>query len=624
MPGKGKKPRPQTFSLRADAQATGVVGWTSTWVVPSGGTLPPQGPFATPYPPPTLGSRGSIVQDAVFGHRIVRISDASDALHNTHSYSSRSALNYDNTQLLFDIGGVGWVVRGFTPSTLAVGSDWTVPAPSPLVDPMIWDFSGSHNTRLYGSIAGSRDASRYFWRADVGDAGLTTLTNSTFSTNVRVSGTITTSTSSTSFKSTTIVSPITDMTQHFFVNQLLHFTSGPRAGEEQIISAFASGTGTFTTAAFTGAPNVGDAFYVTPAGYNTQFDASPDGTYLAVGVAHEDGQGQDNPHILVVYNTSTQAIQRVRYFSQADFNNQTPMGIHRLGFDRAPGSTKIWVDVNGAGQTFVLYDFQSDSATAVNASLGHEDASADDRMVCTGTLGIGIRSANTPATVVDCFISPDKSFNGQTATGAPFIDYHQSWGETYTRPNEFTNSGSLSFAPSMTNTGWVADGAPIYRWDNFRDLYVGRMLDLVDASGSLSNLPAVWDTTGVLTFMGTGKASITGSGQWAYDSTASSGKGSLWVRANADKDLTSAGNSGIVAAFDWRVGQDEIFIVDLTAANPARLLARCKTYNWASFLGVDPTVSETRGSMSRDGKFVVFASTWGNTQRVDVFVAEMR
>lgn len=580
-------------------------------------------PNATPSTPPTLPGKGGRVTDTVYGATIIQLTDATDGTFNSHSYSSRSAFNYNNTYVLLTLGGT-YKVRAFNPTTLVVGGDTTIPTNLGILEPMIWDQSGSRNTRLYGAVTSAVEANRFFWYWNVGDANQTQFPNSDFHTNLQVAGTVASATSSTSF-TLTITEPITDMTQEFFVNQTLAFTSGVNNGLSSQVTAFNHATGAMTVAAFGGAtPGVGDTVYVAPRGYNNQFDASPNGRYLALGVAHEDGQGQDDAHILVVYDTQTQAITRVRYFSQADYGGNSAIGIHRLGFDRTAGSTKIWVNLNGNINALLLYDFSADTVTFVNSSPQHEDASADSRLVQpspTASDGSHVtRTTAAPSTTTTVYTPPTKTYSGRTS--APMLlDNHDSWTNAVLDSTHFFISGSLSFSPALVNTGWVSDTAPVYRYDNYL-LLDSRTLHLANSSGVNDNLGEVWDGAAVLTYKGNAKANITGSGQWAYDPTGSAGNGQLWVRGSSDEDLTLAGNSGIVAAFDWRVGQDEIVQVNVNTGVSVQV---CKTYDRDDKVGggVTNTNGDIRGSASPDGKFVVFTSTWGNRQRVDVFAVQI-
>lgn len=171
--------------------------------------------------------------------------------------------------------------------------------------------------------------------------------------------------------------------------------------------------------------------------------------------------------------------------------------------------------------------------------------------------------------------------------------------------------------PASTGTTVVL---PLYRIDSL----LTKMNSLQHPTPE--NLGEVWSTQTKLTYMGTAKSSIVAAGQWAYDPTGSGGQGTLWVRAALDQDLSISANTRVVSVFDWRCLLDEIvicYIDEAPTGNAQKWRRLTKVYSRTSGPGASETSWTPRASLSPDGRFVIFCSTWGDRSRRDIFAVVM-
>lgn len=563
--------------------------------------------YATPDPPALPGKGGTFIEP-VFGNTIIQLTDATDGTAIGATYSSQFCLNSDSTYFLATIDG-SWRTIAFNPTTYAPGAKTTI-NPQPQGWPR-WDVTGTSPNTCYYMDTGSGETNRKIriWNPATGTA--TTLKD--FASVLRRPGVVTSSTSATQFVDSNFVSPVSDMTPHYEVGQKVIFTSGALNGQIQAITAYSTG-GNFTTAAFTGTPAVGDTFAVYPAGFVTTFVTSVDAQFFVVGLSQFGGQ--DTGHVLYSWDRQSDT-SRVFHYSAAQFGGQT-RGWHQMQMDKTPGSRLVWTSITSytelvinAETGAIVHDF--------GVALGHADTSIGGWFAHTGGSGTtnskgSIQHISDPPTGYDFVVLPLK--NGATDF---LVGRHIGFGLDGTKAILSTFLTPLGLQEAIY-TSFVADGPPIYRIDSL----LTKMNSLQHPTPE--NLGEVWSTQTKLTYMGTTKASIVAAGQWAYDPTGNGGQGTLWVRAALDQDLSISANTRVVSVFDWRCLLDEIvicYIDEVPTGNAQKWRRLTKVYSRTSGPGASETSWTPRASLSPDGRFVIFCSTWGDRMRRDIFAVVM-
>jgi hypothetical protein len=580
------------------------------------------------YPAPTLpGAAGGTFVEPEFGRRVMQVTANASGGVSMHSYSSRSPFSRNSTRVLFKTEGTGWLVRAVDPAAFSLGAQMSNLGAAVYQDPLLWDWSGDHETRLYGAWHGigsdpEADGYRQFVYLDadtysgVGSAVLL----KDFSSNLRLDGVVTSGSNNTTFvhNAGAPTSPITDFATHWFTGQKIRFatdtTTVALRGQRYTISSYDAGTRTIvTTGAMAATPASGDTFYVYPAGYGLHFAASTDGVWVATAISEPAGAGGDIAHTLVAYNRVTDTVY-VRRASKAEFAGVDTGGVHRMGFERGTGlaTPRVFISIFSPAKSAV-WDIVAGTIESDSDNLGHEDETYDGRAL-SGQTGqtLAYDLADIAAAPAVAFDPPKKDSKYMYATTA--------------------HVGCAAEDTALLST-YVSYGAWPAGWANVTGavyVYSGGFLarDARAIHATPANLGEARYKGTRLTYMGTTSGAIVGAGQWAYDPAGNSGNGTLWVRTQDDADLTSGANNQWLDVFDWRWGQQEIWLAHI--GNPAvvdSFTRACKTYSWINPTGSgaasSATVAGPRAAPNRDGTLVMWTSTWGPRDVVDVFIAEI-
>ena len=551
---------------------------------------------------PALPGKNLTFTEPAFGATILQVTDATDGgTNNFHPYSAWSCLSRDNAYFVVKVNGA-WKLYSFSSGPpmsatfvrnllVSTTHDW---------EKSIWDFSGSNDHILYVVVQGTSEAHRLFKSYDADADTFTTIKD--FASAIRTSGTISAATSSTVFASTDIVQPVSDYTPEYFTDMKLKFTSGALNGEEQVISAFVEATGAFTTAAFTAAPAVGDAFYVRPAGYNRSLDVSESARYMVCAMSKKNEGGQDLPGCLVAYDVTLDTLT-ARHVSSAEINT----GLHQTSISK----DQPYVNVSGLNNDQNIWNFSANTMGTMLTDSAHKDGGSTLwAQVDQGLLVLTTRPFSSPGDTATTIAT----FNTKSGKSRFSSSMHISWNNS-DLSSVFMSSYYVLPTTNFALYSGTADVDALYKSASWVS---GQRLALTSA-----NQGFVMDTGVLLTNMGSdtsnaaAAALITGNGQWAYDTT----NNDLFVRGSTAQDLTDTTTYRIVAA-DYRSQHDELVKFNFGTAGTTKYQRICRLYAHIRTTA-DEYYDAPKASVSYDSKYAVFTSTWGGRNRRDVFIAQI-